>query len=119
MRKTICNAQRPVETLAACGLHRCELRGADLGRSLARRRGRGTPRQSADRRVQPRAPLSRRLNLALDAIEDLLSLRHVDDPDRIEAERFAAIEPEHPVVAELCLLLEGLRTARAAEECEQ
>lgn len=62
-------------------------------------------------------PLSRRLNRALDALEDLLGLRHVDDPDRIEAARFAAIDPDNPVVAELCLLLEDLRAARADEEC--
>jgi hypothetical protein len=64
-------------------------------------------------------PLSRRLDRALDALEDLLSLRHVDDLDRLEAERFALLDPDDPVVEELCLLLEGLRTARAAEERAQ
>jgi len=60
--------------------------------------------------------VSRRLNRALDALEDLLSLRHVDDLDRVEAARFAMIDPEHPAVEEVCLLLEGLRAARVAED---
>ncbi len=60
-------------------------------------------------------PLTRRLRREFDGLEDLLSLRHVDNLDRIEAERFAQIDPEHPVVADICLLLEGLRAARAAE----
>lgn len=62
-------------------------------------------------------PMTRRLRRELDALEDLLSLRHVNDPDRIEAERFAQIDPENPVVVQICLLLENLRAARAAEDC--
>lgn len=49
----------------------------------------------------------------LDAMESLLGLDHVHDLDRIEAERFAAIDPMSPVIEEICLLLEGLREARA------
>lgn len=52
------------------------------------------------------------MNRQLDMLEDLLALRHVDDPERIEAERFAMIDPESPVVEEICLLLDGLREAR-------
>ncbi|MBM3606741.1 MAG: hypothetical protein FJX25_19180 [Alphaproteobacteria bacterium] len=58
------------------------------------------------------SPLTRRLNRELDMLEDLLALRHVGDFDRIEAERFAMIDPSSPVVEEICLLLDGLRDAR-------
>lgn len=51
----------------------------------------------------------------LNALEDLLALEHVDDLNRIEAERFASIDPGDPVVEEVCLLLDGLREARACE----
>lgn len=54
-----------------------------------------------------------RVRRELDAMESLLGLEHVHDLDRIEAERFAAIDPMSPVVEEICLLLEGLREARA------
>lgn len=49
----------------------------------------------------------------LDTIESLLGLEHVHDLDRIEAERFAEIDPMSPVIEEICILLEGLREARA------
>lgn len=49
----------------------------------------------------------------LDAMESLLGLEHVHDVDRIKAERFAAIDPMSPITEEICLLLEGLREARA------
>jgi hypothetical protein len=49
----------------------------------------------------------------LDALEDLLSLEHVHDPDRVEAEHFALIDPMDPAVDEICLLLDGLREARS------
>lgn len=78
----------------------------------------------AERRVRQlvddltRVPLlTPRLERELDAIEDLLALHHVDDFDRIESERFMQIDPVDPVVEEICLLLEGLREARALERC--
>jgi hypothetical protein len=40
--------------------------------------------------------LTRRHHRELDALEDLLSLRHVQDDGRIEAARFAAIDPLVP-----------------------
>ncbi len=49
----------------------------------------------------------------LNALEHLLALKYVDDFDRIEAERFASIDPGDPVVDQICLLLDGLREARA------
>jgi glyoxylase-like metal-dependent hydrolase (beta-lactamase superfamily II) len=60
------------------------------------------------------APMSQRLLRELDALEDLLALRHVDDFDREEAEYFAMIDPASPVVEEICLLLDRLRDARKA-----
>lgn len=39
---------------------------------------------------------------------DLLTLRHVGDPDRIESARFALIRPTDPRVPALCRLADGL-----------
>ena len=58
---------------------------------------------------------TRRQERELDALEDLLSLRHVHDDERIEAECFAAIDPASSIVEEICALLEGLQAARAQE----
>ncbi|GAA6202956.1 hypothetical protein [Aquicoccus sp. SU-CL01552] len=78
----------------------------------------------AERRVRllvddlNRTPLlTPRLKRELDAIEDLLALRHVHDVDRLEAERFMQIDPADPAVEDICLLLDGLRAARAVESC--
>lgn len=59
--------------------------------------------------------LTRRANRELDAIENLLSLRHVHEDDRIEAECFAAIDPSSPIVEEICALLDGLQSVRAQD----
>jgi hypothetical protein len=59
------------------------------------------------------SPLNSRLERELDALENLLSLENVQDFDSVEAERFALIDPSDPVVEEICLLLDGLRHARA------
>lgn len=59
---------------------------------------------------------SRRTMEALDDLLDLLMLEHVHDPDRIEAGRFAAIDPASPVVEEICLLADGL--SAAVDLCE-
>lgn len=56
---------------------------------------------------------SPRICRELDALEDLLGLEHVHDPNRVEAEHFASIDPTDPVVDEICLLLDGLREARS------
>lgn len=62
------------------------------------------------------APLvTRRINAELDALDDLLSLRNVHDDESIEAECFAMIHPENPAIEEICLLVDGLRSARAEE----
>ncbi|OWY14767.1 hypothetical protein B6V72_05855 [Thioclava sp. F34-6] len=48
--------------------------------------------------------LSRRLARKLEGFRDLLTLEHVDDCEAIEAEHFALIDPEDPIVAEICWL---------------
>ncbi|MEP1592350.1 hypothetical protein [Sulfitobacter sp.] len=40
---------------------------------------------------------------------DLLKLEHVHDPSRIEAERFALIDPAWPIVEDICLLADGFQ----------
>ena len=54
---------------------------------------------------------SRRLRRELDDLLDILSLEHVHDQSRQEAERFMIIDPASPCVEELCLLADGLRDA--------
>ena len=54
---------------------------------------------------------SRRTMQALDDLLDLFMLEHVHDPDRIEAGRFALIDPASPIVGEICLLADGLDDA--------
>lgn len=44
-------------------------------------------------------------------LEDLLFLREVDNPDRIEASLFALIAPYDPIVEEICLLADDLQAA--------
>lgn len=53
--------------------------------------------------------LSRRSRCDLEDLLGILALENVDDPDREEAARFAAIDPASPVVKEVCLLSDGLR----------
>ena len=59
----------------------------------------------------PRSPWAQRL---LDRLEALLGLENVHVVGSVEAAAFAAIDPGSPVVEEICLLLDGLRDARAA-----
>lgn len=58
-------------------------------------------------------PLTRATKKDLQAMLDILSLEHVDDFYRPEAGYFAAIDPADPVVADICLLTDGLREALA------
>lgn len=68
----------------------------------------------------PRAPvITRRQHRLLLELLDILSLEHVDNPDRDECHRFARIDPADPVVAEICLLTDELREALAAAELDQ
>ncbi|OOY07009.1 hypothetical protein BMI89_19715 [Thioclava sp. F36-7] len=48
--------------------------------------------------------LSRRLARKLQGLRDLLTLEHVDDFETAEAEHFALIDPEDPIVPEICWL---------------
>lgn len=52
--------------------------------------------------------LTRRSMLDLVELHKLLTLQNVGEPNRIETEMFANIEPEDPVVEELCLLSDAL-----------
>jgi hypothetical protein len=58
---------------------------------------------------------NRRLERELDALETLLSLRHLDDPDNTGSSLFATIDPADPVVEEICALLDALQDCRAAD----
>lgn len=55
--------------------------------------------------------LSRRTLRLLDELFELLTLEHVHDPLRIEASRFASIDPASPDVEEICLLADQLGEA--------
>jgi hypothetical protein len=57
--------------------------------------------------------LSRRTIKHLEDLEELLALENVGDPDRAEAGYFAAIDILDPVVDEICLLTDSLRSAIA------
>lgn len=48
--------------------------------------------------------LSRRLARKLAGLRDLLTLEHVTDFETAEAEHFALLDPDDPVVPEICLL---------------
>ncbi|MCD1625704.1 MAG: hypothetical protein ACU0B7_07745 [Paracoccaceae bacterium] len=58
-------------------------------------------------------PLTRATKKDLQAMLDIFSLELVDDFYRPEAGYFAAIDPADPVVADICLLTDGLREALA------
>lgn len=91
--------------LAFLGTHRDALQNAALllgGRPDLRR----TQRLLDELSTQP--TLTRRLCRELEALHALLSLEHVDDPERPEAGHFALIDPEWCDVAEICLLDEAL-----------
>ncbi len=57
---------------------------------------------------------SRRTETALADLLDRLMLENVHDSDRIEAARFAMLDPESPVVEEICLLADRLDDAMAS-----
>ncbi len=56
-------------------------------------------------------PIAAKQNRELNALEDLLSLRHVDNPDRDETAYFIAIDPVSPQVDMICCLLDRLQAA--------
>lgn len=64
-----------------------------------------------DIRNQP--VLTRRIIRGIAALHDLLTLRHVGDPDRDESEYFARLDPALSQVEEICLLADGLADALA------
>ncbi len=64
-------------------------------------------------------PVSRRLGRELRWLEELLTLEHVHDVDRLEAARFATIEPWDPVVEEICLLTDAFADRLSAVREEE
>lgn len=56
--------------------------------------------------AQRHPPTARTLEACAELL-DLLKLEHVHDLSRIEAERFARLDPAWPVVEEICLLADG------------
>ncbi|PFG64313.1 hypothetical protein AXZ77_2948 [Thioclava sp. ES.031] len=65
--------------------------------------------------------LTRRLARKLQGLRDLLTLEHVDDFETAEAEHFALIDPDDPVVPEICWLTDQfsdyLDALRDADPC--
>jgi len=64
-------------------------------------------------RLREECRLTRSARAMLDQLLALLMLEHVHDPERPEAAYFVLIDPADPVVAEICLLTDGLRDAMA------
>lgn len=52
--------------------------------------------------------ITRRMKSNFARLQAVLALENVDDPDRIEATLFAAIDPASPIVEEICLLSDQL-----------
>lgn len=76
------------------------------------RAARRTARLLEDLRREP--SLNTRVRRELQALRDLVSLEHVEDPDREECAFFALLNPADPVVYDLCMLKEGLDQHLAA-----
>lgn len=63
-------------------------------------------------------PLTSRIGRALEWLEGLLRLERVHDFDTVEAERFALLDPDDPVVVEICALTDGFTDALMALRVE-
>ena len=84
---------------------------------LAGRRGSALANRIAED-LSDASTLSRRCRRDLKDLLGILALENVDDPDREESARFAAIDPASPVVEEICLLTEGLRDVLALADTD-
>ena len=62
--------------------------------------------------------MTRRLRRSIDRLYELLTLEHVHDPERSEAAFFALIDPDWPVIEEICLLADGLLEAITSCDAE-
>ena len=62
-------------------------------------------------------PASRSLRGDVNRLRALLHLENVHAIDSVEAACFAAIEPDDPVVAEICLLADGFDEAISRSRC--
>lgn len=68
--------------------------------------------------AQP-APISRKLRRELQWVSDLLTLELVDDLDSLEAGYFADLDPNDPVVEEICLLTDQYTDRLADLQAEE
>lgn len=84
---------------------------------LAGRRGASLANRIAED-LSDASTLSRRCRRDLEDLLGILALGNVDDPNREEAARFAAIDPASPVVEEICRLTDGLRDVLALAETD-
>ena len=75
---------------------------------LAGRRGASLANRIAED-LSDASTLSRRCRRDLEDLLCILALENVDDFNREEAARFAAIDPASPVVKEICFLTDALR----------
>ena len=80
--------------------------GHDLAQAAARLGGAcGEARVvSCGLQLEAEAQMTHRICKELQAVHRLLSLADVGDPERIETELFAAMDPASPEVEEICLL---------------
>ncbi|SFQ71247.1 hypothetical protein SAMN05421853_1421 [Roseivivax halotolerans] len=62
--------------------------------------------------------MTRRLRRSIDRLYELLTLEHVHEPERSEAAFFALIDPEWPMIEEICLLSDGLLEALTTHDAE-
>lgn len=77
---------------------------------------RRTQRLLRDLASSPR--LTRRLARELHGYHDLLALRHVGDPNRIETALCEELDPDDPIVEDLCLLADQIADHLAHAEAE-
>jgi hypothetical protein len=82
----------------------------DAAALLAGRRGISIVDRIVDGLAESDGP-SRRTIAALHDLRDVLSLEHVDNFDRPEAPYFATIDPNEPVVEDICLLCDQFSEA--------
>ncbi|CRL10126.1 hypothetical protein NIT7321_00969 [Phaeobacter italicus] len=74
--------------------------------------------QSLIDRLTSTRQLSRKARQELVGLYQLLSLENVGYPDTIETACFAILDPEDPIVEDLCLLTDNLRDHMDAVEAE-
>lgn len=74
--------------------------------------------QAIQDEISEGSKVTRRVKAKLHELLDILMLENVHDDSRPEAACFAAIDPCDPIVADICLLADGLTNALLAMEEE-